>query len=145
MPETKRQPQTVATGVLIFNEDYTKVLLHRCKGPFGKGEYSGGGGKLEIGEHPTDALKREIKEEFNVTLKNIKFLSCGSFEKEGKHYLDIGFSAQIASGEPKIMESEKHEDLKWYSLDCLPEPLFEPDTFAVSAFKNGDIYFEASE
>lgn len=138
------QPQ-VGAGVFIFNEDYTKLLLHKRKGTFGEGEFSSGGGKVEYGEHPIEALKREIKEEFNIELKNIEFLNCASFKKYQKHYIDISFSAQVASGTPQIMEPDKHEGLNWYDLDNLPKNLFEPVRLSLEAYRNKQKYFETTE
>jgi 8-oxo-dGTP diphosphatase / 2-hydroxy-dATP diphosphatase len=44
------------------------ICLEMKKRGFGEGKWNGAGGKLETGESPEDAVKREAKEEFDVVL-----------------------------------------------------------------------------
>ena len=114
----------VGVGVVIFKEG-GKLLLAKRKSKLARGYYSSSGGHLENGESFEVAVLREISEENGVTVKNLKFL-CVSHIKDHPphHYVDIGFSAEWESGEPKVLEPDKFEDWNWYDLDNLPEPLF---------------------
>jgi len=45
---------------------------------------------------------------------------------EQKHYLTLFVEVDYAGGEPKISEPESITELRWCSLDNLPQPLFIP-------------------
>lgn len=61
----------VTVGALIFNEKYQILFLKSNKW---KGQYGIPSGKLEYGEDINKGLKREIKEETNLEVHDIKFL-----------------------------------------------------------------------
>ncbi|MCL5411581.1 MAG: hypothetical protein M1150_02480 [Patescibacteria group bacterium] len=65
--------------------------------------------------------------------------------REGKHYLDVSFIAEIIAGEPKIVETDRIESIGWYPLDNLPEPLFDPVKVVLNAIKTGESYFEIKQ
>jgi 8-oxo-dGTP diphosphatase len=52
----------------------------------------------------------------------------------GKRYLDFEFLAAVAPGEPRVRERHRVEDWRWYPMDALPSPLFEPDKLAIAAY-----------
>ncbi len=128
----------VGVGVLIFKNG--KLLMARRTSELGNGNWGTGGGHLEFGETPENAVKREIKEEYGIEIKNIKFLCVCNIVKYGKHYVDIGFTAELADGEPKIMESEKFDRIDWFDIEKLPEPLFEAVRLYIISYKTGKIY-----
>lgn len=100
------------------------------------------GGHVEFGETPIEAVKREAKEELDIEIGDLKFLTCTNLIKGEKHYLDIMFTAELVSGVPTIMEPDKIETIGWYPLDQLPSPLFEPIKIALEAVRTGQSYFE---
>jgi len=124
-------------GALIFRDD--KLLMAKRKSKLGNGTWGTGGGHLEFGESPEQCVKREAKEEFGIEIKDVKFLCVCNIVKYGKHYVDIGFTA-TTNEEPKIMEPEKFEAVGWFSLDNLPEPLFEAVRLHLVSYKTGQVY-----
>ncbi|MDA3840118.1 MAG: NUDIX domain-containing protein [Patescibacteria group bacterium] len=140
---TQDKQVKVGVGAVIINGN--KTLLAKRKGSHASGYYGSVGGHLEYGEDLTIAVKREAMEELGVEIGNIKFVSCANIIKHGKHYLDVSFVAEIISGEPKICEPDKIESIGWYSLDDLPEPLFEPVKIVLEAIKKKKTYFEIRE
>ena len=72
------------------------------------------GGKVEAGETPEDALKRECREELDVSV------SVGDVFMEVVHeYPDITirltlFNAALDGGEPRRLE---HNDLRWITAE----------------------------
>ena len=132
----------IGVGILIFKDG--KVLLTKRKGKLlGLGTYGSVGGHVEYGEAPTEALKREAREELGIKLGNLKFLHCYSAMMYGKHYIDIMFTGEIISGEPKVLEPDKIESVGWYDPKNLPAPLFDPVRISFEAYNNGQQYFEA--
>ena len=130
----------IGVGVVIVQDG--KTLLAKRKGSHAAGAYGSCGGHVEFGESPLEAAKREAREELGIEIWNVEFASCTSLHKDGKHYIDISFTAEIVSGEPKICEPDRVESLGWYDLNDLPEPLFEPVAIVLEAVRTGKRYFE---
>ena len=103
-----------------------------------RGYWSQPGGSVDFGETPREAAIREVREELGVEIEIIK--DFGYFNApipaENQHWIVINFLAKIKSGEPKIMEPEKHDVLEWFSLDNLPKPLTTPTEESIRQFKN---------
>lgn len=135
----QRYPK-VGAGVVILKDG--KTLLAKRKGAHGSGAWGSMGGHVEFGETPAEAVKREAMEELGIEIGNIQFVTCMNLLREGKHYLDVSFTAELISGEPIICEPDRIEEIGWYALDELPEPLFEPVRVVLEALKNGTIYHE---
>ena len=130
----------VGVGILVFKAG--KVLLGKRKESHGKGEYASPGGHLEFGESVEETAKRECLEEAGIKIKNIKFLRFSNMRKYGKHYADIGLTADWESGEPKALEPHKMDKWDWYDLDNLPKPLFAHIEDSLEALKTGKNFFD---
>ena len=130
----------VGAGVVIIKDG--KTLLTKRHGAHAEGTYGSIGGHVEFGESPTEAVKREAKEELGIEVGNLRFATCVNMVKYGKHYVDISFLADIISGEPTIMEPDRVESVGWYDLDNLPQPLFEPVRIVLEQIKSGVAYQE---
>ena len=81
------------------------------------------GGKLEKGESPEQALIRECREELDVTVRvRDMFMDVVHEYPDITVHLMI-FNAEIAQGEPKMLE---HCDIKWIKAEEIPEYDFCP-------------------
>jgi ADP-ribose pyrophosphatase YjhB (NUDIX family) len=86
----------------------------------------------------------EVREEAGIEIKNIRFLRVYNLKEfKPKHYLDISFVSDWASGEPMVMEPEKCESWGWYDLDNLPSPLFAGIKETIESYKTGKTFFDA--
>lgn len=132
----------VGVGVMVMKDG--KVLIGRRKGAHGSGEYAWPGGHIEYMESFEQCAKREVMEEANIEIKNVRFLRLSNLKNYApKHYVDIGLVADWESGEPKVMEPEKREDWFWCDLDKLPTPLFATIPSYLEAYKGGQNFFDA--
>jgi 8-oxo-dGTP diphosphatase len=123
----------VGVGVLIIKD--RKVLLHKRKGAHSPGTWSLPGGHLEYNETFEQAAIRETKEEMGIEIKPIKVMSISNNRATDVHYVTIGVLADIASGEPKIMEPHKCGGIKWFDLNDLPENLFQPTERIIAHYR----------
>lgn len=74
------------------------------------------GGKIEMGETPQQALKREIKEELNTVIEVGDFITTIEYDYPQFHLSMDCFWATVASGEITLLE---HESAKWLSSNEL--------------------------
>ena len=76
------------------------------------------GGKVEQGEDGIQALKREILEELQLEIQNIKFLTTINHTYPDFHLAMHAYTCKVSSGEPVLTE---HVDLKWLSVEELDQ------------------------
>ena len=83
-------------------------------------------------------LMREIFEEVGVEIGNIKYIESHSHEKQ---IVNICFSADIISGEPKALDET--EEVKWFTFEQAKKLKLTPHTLEslMKVFKRG-IYRE---
>lgn len=126
----------VGCGAVILNDKEEILLQQRNKAPE-KGYWSIPGGKVEMFETLGQAIIREVKEETSVEVEIIELLDiCNHIvEKEQLHWVSPSFLCKIIKGEPKIMEPTKHIEMKWFSLDNLPENITITTKSAVNSYK----------
>lgn len=96
----------------------------------GYGEFKGGwefpGGKIEPGETPQEALKREIKEELTADIGVGELIHTVEYDYPKFHLSMDCFWCTLENGELKLLEAEA---AKWltkkdlYSVDWLPADL----------------------
>lgn len=111
-------------GVIIKNKN--KILLLKRIGAHAANTWCPPGGHLEWGEFPENCAKRETKEETGCEIKNIRFLAVTNdkFKKDKKHYITIIMVADYKNGKVEVQEKDRATDIKWFSCNKLPKPLF---------------------
>jgi 8-oxo-dGTP diphosphatase len=116
----------VGLGVFIFKNG--KFLMQQRQGSHGAGTWSVPGGHLEFGESFEDTARREVKEETNLEIKNVRFgaVTNDHFVDENKHYVTIWMMSDWATGKAYITEPDKCVAQAWHTFEHLPAPLFLP-------------------
>lgn len=115
-------------GVTAFILDSDKVLIVRRsqEETFLPGYYELPGGKVEFGESPEQALKREIKEETNLEIEVIKPYDCFSYlsSDNERHTIDIQFITKLTDNPENIKLSKEHDAFEWISKDDISKYQF---------------------
>ena len=102
--------------------------MQQRMGSHGAGTWSVPGGHLEYGESFEDTARREVKEETDLDITNVRFgaITNDFFENEGKHYVTIWMLSDWAGGTERITEPDKCVAQEWRTFEDLPENLFLP-------------------
>ena len=113
----------LAVYVAILKGDAV-LMLKRASG-YGSGSYSLIAGHVEEGESSTSAAIRETFEESGLEIKAediSHFLTLHRRGEDGKVYIDLFFSVSRWVGIVENREPDKCYELKWCSLQQLPNP-----------------------
>jgi 8-oxo-dGTP diphosphatase len=118
-------PPIVGVGVVIRKDG--QILLGLRKGSHGAGEWGLPGGKVDPGESPIQAAAREVYEEHEILVSGLRplpFWSYDEFPAHRRHFLTTFVVCEWLSGEPRIVEPDKCEQVGWFSPRMPPRPLF---------------------
>ncbi|NNF37293.1 MAG: NAD(+) diphosphatase [Gemmatimonadetes bacterium] len=127
----------LSPAVIVLVHDGDHALLGR--GPrLPEGMYSTLAGFVEPGESLEAAVHREILEEADVRIDDLRYL--GSQPWPFPHSLMIGFTARWISGTPRPADGEL-EEVGWFHRDALPR-IPGPVSIAralIDAWRRGDV------
>ena len=111
--------KVVAAVIKVYNEQGEPMIFATQRG---YGEFKDGwefpGGKIEEGETPQEALKREIMEELDTEITVGKLIDTIEYEYPTFHLSMDCFWCEVVKGELVLKEAE---DAKWLKKDELGE------------------------
>ncbi|PLS80622.1 hypothetical protein CYG49_04650 [Candidatus Saccharibacteria bacterium] len=107
----------------IIKRDGRVLLVRRATGAeplLGKFELPGG--KVEFGEHPEVAIRRELEEELGVAAETVQLYDIVSHYDNVRsdcHHVVVVFLASIQTNEAAIKLSEAHDKYQWKKLSSI--------------------------
>ncbi len=106
-----------------------KILLHKrsINTRDEHGHWDCGGGRLEHGETPEQGVLRELKEEYGCSgvIEHVFHPLSIHRQWDGKqtHWITFPYIIRINPNDAIITEPEAIDELGWFTLDALPDPL----------------------
>lgn len=142
----KERNKVTPAAYLILKKGEEVLFARRANTGYFNGYYSLPAGHVELGEMPSVAILREAREEIGVDIKegDLKFVHSlyrSAIDETGDR-IDYFFTAEIFSGEPKNCEPQKCDDVRWFSIDNLPEKLVPEVKHALSCLEQNQSYSE---
>ena len=108
---------TVTAAAIVQNDEGNVLLLkHRYRPGSGWGIP---GGFLELGEQPEQTLRRELREEIDLELNDVRLFTVRTFKRQKQ--IEVVFVAR-ASGSTQPQSGEI-ESAEWFSRNSLPDGL----------------------
>lgn len=102
-----------ASAVTLAIRDGRFLVGHRIS----DGHWGLPGGKIEIGEDPIAAAKREMKEEFGLDASNLQIIYAGQWAYDADNndpWIVIFYRVDISQdASPVIKEPDKCDELRW--------------------------------
>lgn len=127
---------------VLIEKDNNFLFLRRLKTGFYDGYWCLPTGRVEKGESPAQAAKREVLEEVGLVVEP-SFLSTvyakvqNILSNEHKYYEDVGFFFYCRTkNTPKNCEPEKHDQMEWHSLNNLPDTIMPVAKYGIDCYLN---------
>jgi ADP-ribose pyrophosphatase YjhB (NUDIX family) len=110
----------VAVHLLLVRGDEV-LLLRRANTGYEDGNFSVPAGHLDGGEPVIEAAIREAREEIGIELRAAETRVIGVMHRLAEEErVDFFVTASGWAGEPRNLEPDKCDDLRWFSRDDLP-------------------------
>ncbi len=115
MPHAPKPAIHVVAGALVSLQGQI-LIAQRPEGKHMAGGWEFPGGKIDSGETPLAALRRELEEELGIEVQRAQYLvSCDHEYPDRVVHLELWLVTEF-KGEPKPLD---HQALRWVSVDQL--------------------------
>lgn len=108
---------TISPAIIVAIRKNDKILLARGA-HFKEGFYSLVAGYVDIGESLEDAVRREVKEEVGLEIKNIRYYGSQPWPFSGS--MMIGFVAEANNDQHIQIDNNEIVEAGWFSRTNLP-------------------------
>lgn len=115
-----------SASIVIMNERGDILLTHNRRYTTGQLEWEVPCGRVETGESPENAARRESMEETGCTLRNLRHL-CWHNPSNGMSDLRMHVFAAWVDAEGAIVDTNEIESKRWFTRDEVREMLRQGD------------------
>lgn len=143
MPATRPERFRHVVAVHLFLlRDEAVLLLRRANTGYEDGNYSVVAGHLDGDETVLTAARREAREEAGIDLDEADIDVVGVMQRRAvipgdDERIDFFVAARRWSGTVRNMEPQKCDDLAWFPLDHLPDPMVPYIRRALDNYRRG--------
>ena len=128
---------------LFLVKDGEILLMRRFNTGWSDGLYSVPAGHLDRGEEATTAIIREAKEETGLEIERSLLEVVHTMHRRAQEErIDLFFTASNWKNMPRIVETSKCDDMRWFPVDGLPLNIVPYVEAAVRYFQKGVTYSE---
>jgi 8-oxo-dGTP diphosphatase len=110
MPERNATPEQITVAAAIIERNGKLLVCRRPPGARQAGLWEFPGGKVEPGEDPREALRRELREELGVEAEIGRPREVVLYRYDFAAVLLIFFDTKLLAGEPEPLH---HEEIRW--------------------------------
>jgi 8-oxo-dGTP pyrophosphatase MutT (NUDIX family) len=126
-PVIKLGTDVIGTGVIYFCHDGQGRFLMSKRGVNARDEHGRwdiGGGAIEFGERISEAIRREVREEYCTDVLSYDFLgfrnSLRPYKGQLTHWIVMDHIVMIDPSKVANGEPHKFDDVQWFSFDNFP-------------------------
>lgn len=125
---------------LILIEDEKILLQRRYNTGYEDGNYSVVAGHIDGNESVIKAMQREALEEAEIKIKeeDLKIVHVMHRKAKDRESVDYFLECKSYTGQIRIMENDKCDELAFYDLDKLPNNTIEYIKKAIEYYKNNE-------
>ena len=140
---TNRFRVVPAAYVVLRRNDQVLLQLRKNTGYMDGHWAMAAAGHVEAEESVFEAAARETREELGVRVAPADLRPlCAMHRTASDHRpvderVDFFFECLTWSGEPRLLETHKAADLRWYDLDALPVPVVPHERFVLEGLTTG--------
>jgi len=119
----------ISTIFFCYDDKQRLFLAKRSKNARDEhGRWEPGAGGLKHGQSLIQNVRRELKEEYDVTPLRIDFIGYWEAfrtlpDGTPSHWLLMSFAVKVNPSQLRINEPDKVDDSGWFTLDTLPSPM----------------------
>ena len=103
----------IPVAIAVLTRDHETFLVRRARGRPLRGQWEFPGGKIEFGESPIEALRRELREELGFPLGTPTLFGVYShvYRIQGRrvHYILLAYRQAVPSG-----SVQERPDARWF-------------------------------
>ena len=140
----KERFKIIPSVYIVLIKDDKILLSRRYNTVYFDGNYSFPAGHLDGNETLKQAMVREAKEEIDIVLDaaDLELVHTMNRRIPNNERVDFFFVAKKYQGEPKIIESDKCDELNWFELNKLPQNIIPYIKQAIDSILNNITYSE---
>jgi 8-oxo-dGTP diphosphatase len=146
LPQRKTYHTNILAVFLVLLQDNDILLSQRKNTGYYDGSYSLVSGHVEARETFTQAMVREAAEEAGIKLDanelKVAYVQHRKSDTDGSERVDAYFVVEKWQGKVTNCEEDKCSELKWFSLESLPDNIVPCVKQAINDVRVGENYGE---